>query len=84
MMLHTIPGDYAIALFLGDVETRIAATPEDVEKVRKQLCLDGSLPTQYTRWVVGFVQGDFGDSWTTRLPFLERMLPRIRHSPEKG
>ena len=84
MMLHTIPGDYAVDLFLGDVETRISATPEDIENVRKQLGLDGSLPTQYTRWVVDFVQGDFGTSWTNRLPVLERMLPRIAMSLELG
>ncbi len=81
-MLHTIPGDYAIALLLGDVETRVAATPEDVEKIRKQLGLDGSLPTQYVRWLGGFLRGDLGDSWTNRLPVADPMLPRIAMSLE--
>lgn len=83
-MLHTIPGDYAIALFLGDPETRISATPEQVEEVRRQLGLDGSLPTQYARWLSGFVRGDLGESWTNRLPVVERMLPRIAMSLELG
>ena len=84
MMLHSIPGDYAVALFLGDLESQISASEEDLERVRKQLGLDGSLPTQYTRWVLGFVQGDFGFSWTNRLPVLERMAPRIAMSLELG
>ena len=84
VMLHTIPGDYAIALLLGDVETRIAATPEEVEKIRKQLGLDGSLPTQYARWLGDIARGDLGISWTNRLPVAERMLPRIAMSLELG
>ena len=82
VMLHTIPGDYAIALLLGDVETRIAATPEEVENIRKQLGLDGSLPTQYARWLGDIARGDLGISWTNRLPVAERMLPRIAMSLE--
>ncbi len=84
VMLHTIPGDYAIALLLGDVETRIAATPEEVENIRKQLGLDGSLPTQYARWLGDIARGDLGISWTNRLPVAERMLPRIAMSLELG
>ena len=37
VMLHTIPGDYATALLLGNREDQINATPEDFERVRKQL-----------------------------------------------
>ncbi len=84
MMLHTIPGDYAVALLLGDVEDQSSASPEELEKVREQLGLNGSLPEQYARWVLGFLQGDFGVSWTNRLPVIERMLPRIAMRLELG
>ena len=45
VMLHNIPGDYATALMLGNPENQIQATPEDFERIRKQLGLDGSLPS---------------------------------------
>ncbi|HZA23717.1 MAG TPA: ABC transporter permease, partial [Dehalococcoidia bacterium] len=40
VMLHTIPGDYATALLLGNVEDQAMASPEDFARVRKQLGLD--------------------------------------------
>jgi peptide/nickel transport system permease protein len=84
VMLHTIPGDYAVALFLGNPEEQISASQEQIDAVRKQLGLDGSLPEQYARWLGNFVQGDLGDSWTNRLPVVQRMLPRIALSLELG
>src|SRR5919106_1467314 len=84
VMLHTIPGDYAVALFLGDPEEQISASQEQIDAVRKQLGLDGSLPEQYARWLGDFIRGDLGDSWTNRLPVVQRMLPRIALSLELG
>ena len=83
VMLHTIPGDYATALFVGGEGTSIV-TQEDIENVRKQLGLDGNLATQYIRWLGDFFQGDFGTSWNNRSPVLDRMLPRIVVSFELG
>ena len=83
VMLHTIPGDYATALFVGGEGTSIV-TQEDIENVRKQLGLDGNLATQYIRWLGDFFQGDFGTSWNNRRPVLDRMLPRIVVSFELG
>ncbi len=83
-MLHTIPGDYATALLLGDARDQSMATEEDFERIRKQLGLDGSLPEQYVRWLGDFFQGDFGTSWYNRKPVLDRMLPRIVVSFELG
>jgi peptide/nickel transport system permease protein len=77
VMLHTIPGDYATALLLGNREDQINATPEDFERVRKQLGLDGSLPEQYVRWLGNFFQGDLGISWSNRLPVIDRLGERI-------
>ena len=33
VMLHSIPGDYAVALLLGDVEDQITASEEDFERI---------------------------------------------------
>lgn len=84
VMLHTIPGDYATTVLLGNLENQITATPEDFARVRKQLGLDGSLPEQYVRWLGNFFQGDFGTSWTNRTPVIERLAPRIILSFELG
>ena len=84
VMLHSIPGDYAVALLLGDVEDQITASEEDFERIRKQLGLDGPLHVQYVRWLGDFFKGDFGTSWTNRKPVIERMAPRIFLSFELG
>src|ERR671914_2055328 len=77
VMLHTIPGDYATALLLGNREDQAMASPEDFERVRRQLGLDGSLPEQYARWLGNFIQGDLGISWSNRLPVADRLGERI-------
>jgi len=84
VMLHTIPGDYATALLLGDVDDQAMARPEDFERVRQQLGLDGTLPQQYARWLGNFIQGDLGISWANRLPVMERLGERIFLSLELG
>ncbi len=84
VMLHTIPGDYATALLLGDARDQSMATQEDFDRIREQLGLDGSLPQQYARWLGNFFQGDFGTSWFNRKPVLDRVLPRIVVSFELG
>jgi peptide/nickel transport system permease protein len=84
IMLHTIPGDYATALLLGDVRDQAMATPEDFERVRERLGLNGSLPEQYGRWAINFLQGDLGISWQNRVPVVERMGERIFLSLELG
>ena len=83
-MLHTIPGDYATALILGDARDQAMATEEDFERVREKLGLTGSLPEQYGRWLLGIAQGDLGISWSNRLPVVERMGSRIFMSLELG
>jgi peptide/nickel transport system permease protein len=84
VMLHTIPGDYATVLFLGNEEDVVQATPEQIEAVREKLGLKGSLPQQYVTWITDFFKGDFGTSWNNRKPVLDRMAPRIALSIELG
>jgi peptide/nickel transport system permease protein len=55
-LVYLLPGDPASAI-AGE-----AATPAQVEVVRKQLGLDRPLLTQYGHWVTNFVQGHFGNS----------------------
>ena len=83
-MLHSIPGDYATALLLGDARDQSMATEEDFERIREQLGLDGSLPVQYGRWLVNIARGDLGISWQNRLPVVDRMAERVFMSLELG
>jgi peptide/nickel transport system permease protein len=84
IMLHTIPGDYATALLLGDARDQAIATEADFERIREQLGLNGSLPEQYGRWALNFIQGDLGISWQNRVPVVDRMADRIFLSLELG
>jgi peptide/nickel transport system permease protein len=84
IMLHTIPGDYATALLLGDARDQAIATPEDFERIREKLGLNGPPWEQYGRWAFNFVQGDLGISWQNRIPVVERLGERIFLSLELG
>jgi peptide/nickel transport system permease protein len=84
IMLHTIPGDYATALLLGDARDQAIATEADFERIREKLGLNGSLPEQYGRWALNFIQGDLGISWQNRVPVVDRMAERIFLSLELG
>lgn len=63
-ILHALPGD-AAEIRAGPLP---GLTPQQraqvVERIRKQLGLDKSLPEQYGRWVWAFLRGDFGDTVT--------------------
>ncbi len=52
-----IPGDAAAAKLGMD------ATPEQVEALREEMGLNDSLPVRYGNWLMGAVQGDFGESY---------------------
>ena len=62
---NTIPGDPA-RLILGP-----KATPEGVEQLREEMGLNDPLYIQYGRYMVGLVQGDFGNSTYSQQPVIE-------------
>eukprot|EP00873_Tetraselmis_striata_P030285 jgi/Tetstr1/450549/TSEL_037585.t1 len=66
-----IPGDPATAI-LGAY-----ATPENVERVNRDLGLDRSLPEQYIAWITNVLQGDFGRSFRLNRPVLDEILERF-------
>jgi len=55
-IIRLIPGDPARAM------AGVNATPQFIEQVRIRHALDQPLPVQYGRFVVGFMQGDLGNS----------------------
>lgn len=72
LIIALIPGDPATAI-LGSF-----ATPENVERLNRQLGLDKSLFEQYVIWITNVLQGDFGRSYTLNRPVLDEVLERFR------
>lgn len=71
LLLNLLPGDVALAM-LGN-----EATPAAIAQVRADLNLDQPLVLQYLQWLGGFLQGDLGRSYITRVPILEQIVDRL-------
>ncbi len=70
-VIEVIPGDPA-AFMLG-----LNATDESIANLRAELGLGGSLTERYANWITGMLRGDFGTSYTYRVPVAELILDRI-------
>lgn len=71
LIMAMIPGDPATAI-LGSY-----ATPENVEKLNRDLGLDKPLVAQYFIWLGNMLQGDFGQSFALNRPVLDEVLDRF-------
>ncbi|RDL47280.1 Glutathione transport system permease protein GsiC [Ensifer sp. M14] len=71
-IMTLIPGDTATAI-LGAY-----ATPENVERINRDLGLDKPLVQQYLIWIANLLQGDFGRSFTLNRPVLDEVLERFQ------
>lgn len=71
LVIEVIPGDPA-AFMLG-----LNAAPETVDALREELGLTGSLAARYVSWVTGMLTGDFGTSYTYRVPVGELVAARL-------
>jgi peptide/nickel transport system permease protein len=74
LALEVVPGDPA-AYMLG-----MNASPEAVAALRAELGLDAGPVARYLDWVIGMVRGDFGMSYTYRVPVAEMVADRIEVS----
>ncbi|MCU4651273.1 ABC transporter permease [Roseibacterium sp. SDUM158016] len=70
-LIEVIPGDPA-SYMLG-----LNATDETLAALRTELGLDGSKFDRYLAWVGGMLTGDFGVSYTYRVPVAELVLDRL-------
>jgi len=74
LVVQLAPGDPArFMLGMNADETAVSA-------LRAQLGLDKPLPARYLAWLAGLVTGDFGSSWTYRLPVGGLILQRLEVS----
>ncbi|MEM9551622.1 MAG: ABC transporter permease [Pseudomonadota bacterium] len=71
LIMAMIPGDPATAI-LGSF-----ATPENVEKLNRDLGLDQGLVQRYVIWLGNTLQGDFGRSFALNRPVLDEVLERF-------
>lgn len=71
LVLEVVPGDPA-AFMLG-----LNAEPEVVAALRTQLGLDGTAMERYLGWIGGIFTGDFGTSYTYKVPVTELIGDRI-------
>ena len=71
LIMAMIPGDPATAI-LGSY-----ATPENVEKLNRDLGLDQPLVQRYLIWLGNLLQGDFGRSYSLNRPVLDEVLERF-------
>lgn len=70
-VVEVIPGDPA-SYMLG-----MNAEPETVSALRQELGLNGSIWARYFSWVTGMLTGDFGISYTYRVPVSDLIVQRI-------
>ena len=72
LVMALIPGDTATAI-LGAY-----ATPENVERINRDLGLDKPLVQQYLIWIGNVLHGDFGRSFALNRPVLDAVLERFQ------
>ncbi len=73
-VIEIIPGDPA-SFMLG-----ITASPETVIALKAELGLDQTPVVRYLNWVSGLLVGDFGISYTYKVPISDLVLDRIQVS----
>ncbi len=70
-LIEVVPGDPATYM-MG-----LNATEENLAALRAELGLDAPMHLRYLDWVGGMLRGDFGMSYTYRVPVAELVLDRI-------
>ena len=71
LIMSLIPGDPATAI-LGAY-----ATPDNVEKLNRDLGLDKPMVQRYFIWLSNMLTGDFGRSYSLNRPVLDEVLERF-------
>ncbi len=70
-IVHAIPGDPAV------IAAGLEASPETVERIRRDLGLDRPLPEQFVTFLGRVARGEFGTSIRTGSPVREEIAERL-------
>ena len=73
VIANLAPGDPISALISPEDQLR----EEDLERMRRALGLDRPVPVRYLVWVKELITGNFGYSYFTKQPVLDRVIPRL-------
>lgn len=76
LLIRVLPGDPILSIV---PET---ATAEDIERTRARYGLDRPILTQYADYMLGVLQGDFGDSIQTNRSVAEQIAERLPRTLE--
>jgi len=71
LLIQVTPGDPA-AFMMG-----LNANPEAVAALRAQMGLDAPAAQRYLTWIAGLAHGDFGTSYTYRVPVAQLIAERL-------
>lgn len=71
LLLQVVPGDPA-AFMMG-----LNATPQAVAALNRELGLEGPAHARYLAWIGGVLRGDFGLSYTYRVPVADLIGERL-------
>jgi ABC-type dipeptide/oligopeptide/nickel transport system permease component len=74
LIVHAIPGDPAV------IAAGLEATPETVERIRRDLGLDRPLPVQFFSFAGRALSGDLGVSIRTGVPVASEIASRLPHT----
>ncbi len=74
IIVQIVPGD-PVRYMMG-----LQADPDTVAAVRRQLGLDAAPLQRYGHWIAGLMRGDFGSSYTYRVPVGELIAERLQVS----
>jgi peptide/nickel transport system substrate-binding protein len=74
VIVQVVPGD-PVRYMMG-----LQADPESMATTRHQLGLDAAPAQRYLLWVKGMLHGDFGSSFTYRVPVRDLIVERLRVS----
>ena len=69
-LMYITPGDPALSI-LGET-----ATEESIQQVHEELGLDDPYFVRLGNYMLGLLQGDFGDSYKTKRPVMDEILSR--------
>lgn len=71
ILMHLIPGDPAVIIAGTD------ATPQSIERIRRELGLDRSIGEQMLAWLVNLATGNFGQSLMLNQSVMSAVVERL-------
>ncbi|HZU77716.1 MAG TPA: ABC transporter permease [Dehalococcoidia bacterium] len=84
MLLRLVPGNVLTAQLQGTGQAGAQYNKERLKTMEHQLGIDGSIPSQFGRWVSGMVHGNFGKSFIDNKDTLSEFGGRVGVTIELG